>query len=274
MKKLTTAILILMLLTSLTIPTRASAAQYNFDSGDLPPAFGGATSIDTFVTPAPMDENVRRNKDNSALPPPYGIFSGFIPTDTSSPYHDNSPVYAGTSGSATVYTDNASSVNSSAYSGNSASVTIAELPSVFLPTTSVTTAQITEPLYYDNGTIGTLYIDKLSKSINVYEGESLENLKLGIGHFSYTSTWDGNVGIAGHNRGTAAYFSFVKDLKIGDTLTYSTRYGSRTYKIYSKEQVSEYDSSSLGWSADNIITMITCVENVPELRWCVQAIQI
>jgi sortase A len=149
-----------------------------------------------------------------------------------------------------------------------------ELPSAFLPTTSVTTAQITEPLYYDNGTIGTLYIDKLAKSINVYEGESLENLKLGIGHFSYTSTWDGNVGIAGHNRGTAAYFSFVKDLKIGDTLTYSTRYGSRTYKIYSKEQVSEYDSSSLGWSADNIITMITCVENVPELRWCVQAVQI
>jgi sortase A len=258
----------------LTIQTRANAAQYNFDSGDLPPLFGGATSVDTFVAPAPLDENVRRNKDNSVLPPPYGIFSGFIPTDASSPYHDNSPAYAGISGSAVLYTDNASSVNSSVNSGNSASVTIAELPSAFLPTTSVTTAQITELLYYDNGTIGTLYIDKLSKSINVYEGESLENLKLGIGHFSYTSTWDGNVGIAGHNRGTAAYFSFVKDLKIGDTLTYSTRYGSRTYKIYSKEQVSEYDSSSLAWSADNIITMITCVENVPELRWCVQAIQI
>ncbi len=161
-------------------------------------------------------------------------------------------------------------------SGVSTSIKDANLPDGMLPSTSVTTLSTSEtmntaPSKYNDGSIGSLYIPKLKKTIKVYEGETLENMKKGIGHFEMTSAWDGNCGFAGHNRGASAYFGFVKDLAIGDRITYTTQYGVRTYEIYSKEKVSETDYSSLGWTAENIITLITCVENVPELRWCVQA---
>jgi sortase A len=76
--------------------------------------------------------------------------------------------------------------------------------------------------------------------------------------------------MCGHNRGSWPYFAFVKDLKIGDKITYTTRYGTRTYQVFSKEQISEYDYSKLGWTADNILTLITCIANTPELRWAAQ----
>jgi LPXTG-site transpeptidase (sortase) family protein len=132
----------------------------------------------------------------------------------------------------------------------------------------------TAPSYYADGSIGTLYVPRANKNLKVYEGETLENMKKGIGHFASTSAWDGNVGFAGHNRGAAAYFSFVKDLAIGDTLIYATPYGSRTYEIYRKDVIAETDFSALYYSAANILTLITCVENVPEQRYCVQAQEI
>jgi Sortase (surface protein transpeptidase) len=85
-----------------------------------------------------------------------------------------------------------------------------------------------------------------------------------------TSVWDGNVALCGHNRGSNAYFDFVKDLKIGDTITYTTPYGSRVYEVFNREQISELDYAKLGWSASNMLTLITCVENTPELRWAAQ----
>jgi sortase A len=143
-----------------------------------------------------------------------------------------------------------------------------------LPSTSVydsASAVNTVPLYYDDGSIGTLYIQKQDRLIKIYEGESLENMKKGIGHFESTSAWDGNCGFAGHNRGAAPYFSFVKNLVEGDVITYTTLYGSRTYKVYSKVKIGETDYSGLAPSAENLISMITCVENEPAYRWLVRA---
>ena len=130
--------------------------------------------------------------------------------------------------------------------------------------------QLSMPLYYSDGSIGTIYVAKTGKTIKVYEGEQLDNLKKGAGHFAYTSTWDGNVALCGHNRGSWPYFSFVKDLQTGDRITYATQYGTRTYEVFSKEQISEYDYSKLGWTADNILTLITCIANTPELRYAAQ----
>ncbi len=66
----------------------AMAADYSFGTGgDTLDGFGTSTSTDATVTPDPMSTNTRRNKDAALLPPPYGVFSGDIPTDPSSPYH-------------------------------------------------------------------------------------------------------------------------------------------------------------------------------------------
>ena len=102
----------------------------------------------------------------------------------------------------------------------------------------------------------------------------MENMRKGIGHFESTSAWDGNVGFAGHNRGASGYFGFVKDLQTGDEITYTTRYGVRNYKIVSKIRIKDTDYTSLGWTDKNTITLITCVENEPSLRWSVQAEEI
>ena len=134
-----------------------------------------------------------------------------------------------------------------------------------------TVAINTEPLYYSDGSIGTLYVARTDKTIKVYEGEQLSNLSKGAGHFSGTSAWDGNVGLCGHNRGGSAYFSFIKDMQTGDKVTYTTRYGTRTYEVISKEYIDEYDYSELGWSAENLLTLITCLADVPSQRVCVIA---
>jgi sortase A len=255
MKKLIAAILTLAVCASFAVP--AMAADYAFGSGpDSGSTFGRSTSTDEPVPSDPMSENARRNKDAAYLPPPYFYGSGDIPTDPSSPYHDNTPSGAGSGyGGST--------------DGGSSAVSLPDAPGL-LPSTSVSAAQITEPRYYADGSIGTLYIASTGATITVWEGEDLSNLQKGAGHFAGTSAWDGNVSLCGHNRGSWPYFSFVKDMQIGDKVTYTTPYGSRTYEVYSKEQISETDYSKLGWSADNILTLITCIENTPELRWAAQ----
>ncbi|MDR2087743.1 MAG: hypothetical protein LBP73_00100, partial [Clostridiales Family XIII bacterium] len=185
MKKIITIITVCALCMALTAPAFA-AYNYAFGSGpDSGSMFGGATSTDEPVFSDPMTQNTRRNKDNSALPPPYFYGSGDIPTDTSSPYHDNLPkngfVPGGRQYPATGGED---------YAPGSGAVTT-------LPSTSQTAAAQTLPWYYEDGSIGAIYIERTKKTIIVYEGENLENLKIGAGHFASTSAWDGNVALCG-----------------------------------------------------------------------------
>jgi len=251
MKKTISIILACVCCIAMSMPTLAY--NYSFGTGaDTLAGFGNATSNDNPFSPDPMTENTRRNKDAALLPPPYFYGSGDIPTDASSLYHENPP----------------SDTMSSVISGISAITTLPDAPGFQASTSTI--AINTEPLYYANDSIGSLTIARTGKTITVYEGEQLDNLAKGAGHFSTTSAWDGNVALCGHNRGASAYFSFVKDMKIGDTATYITRYGTRTYEVISKTQIDEYDHTPLAWSAENLLTLITCVENQAELRWAVQ----
>ena len=129
-------------------------------------------------------------------------------------------------------------------------------------------------LYYSDDSIGTISIPKLDVTAKVYEEESLDNLKKGAGHFKSTSCWDGNVGFAAHNRGTVGFFGQIHTLVNGDKIVYTTKLGTRTYAVFSVEKISETDYSKLGRTDENIVTLITCVNDVPELRWCVQAKEI
>jgi sortase A len=252
-----------LMMTAMTIP--ALASDYRFESGnDTLSEFGKTTSYDEPTRPDPMSTNVRRNKDAAFIPPPYGVFSGDIPTNPSSPYHNNLPE----SGFVPVNQD-LPPIGNEDYAPGSSNVSTG-----FLPSTSQSAALNTMPWHYADGTIGTLYVERTGKTIKVYEGEDLGNLAKGAGHFASTSVWDGNVALAGHNRGNSAHFSFVKDMQMGDRLTYTTRYGTRTYEVYSKTQINEWDNLPLSWSAENILTLITCVADVPELRYCVIAREI
>ena len=57
----------------------------------------------------------------------------------------------------------------------------------------------------------------------------------------------------------------------GDTIKLTTQLGTRSYEVYSVSKIGVDDTSVLNDSTENIITLVTCVKNQPDYRWCVQA---
>ena len=125
-----------------------------------------------------------------------------------------------------------------------------------------------------DGSIGTLKIPSLNINMKVWEGETNASMAKGLGHYSSTSGLDGNVGICGHNRGAKYNIGSIRNLEIGDTITYSTVYGTRAYAVILVKTISDSDWSYLQATADNRITITTCLANQPSKRVCVQAVEV
>ena len=79
--------------------------------------------------------------------------------------------------------------------------------------------------------------------------------------------------MAGHNRGVTNHFGKIHTLDIGDTITLTTKLGTRSYEVISVAQVSETDRSGLAATSDNRVTLYTCVRDQRDLRWCIQAVE-
>lgn len=95
-----------------------------------------------------------------------------------------------------------------------------------------------------------------------------------VGHFEETSKTIGNIGLAGHNRGYKNnYFENLNKLKIGDEIKYKYNEFEGIYYVEKKETIKSTNWSYLDKSQNNRITLITCIENKPDLRLCIQAIQ-
>ncbi len=120
-----------------------------------------------------------------------------------------------------------------------------------------------------------LKIPKIQLKQTIEEGTSQAVLKKAIGHFSETPLWNGNVGLAAHNRngGEAGFFRDIKNLKIGDEIEYQKDGKSRKYYVIENLVISETDWSYLEPSKENRITLITCEEGFYEYRRCIQAIE-
>lgn len=118
-----------------------------------------------------------------------------------------------------------------------------------------------------------IYFPKTNENYNIYETVSNEVLNKGIGHFSETEKLKGNIALAGHNRGYKVNsFSHLKNIKEGEEIYYKYRKEIFKYIVSTKEKISEYDYSKVERTGD-FLTLITCVENEPELRLCVTAIR-
>ena len=138
---------------------------------------------------------------------------------------------------------------------------------------SVSYTDVNENLYYSGGYLGTLKIPAIDVNVKVYQGTDSNQLAKGAGHFKDTSIWDGNVALAGHNRGSHGIFGEIHTLEIGDTMTYTTKLGTRTYEVTSVKKVSETDNDDLAETAGNCLTLYTCVRDQREFRWCVRAVE-
>ena len=134
--------------------------------------------------------------------------------------------------------------------------------------------EVTPDLYAADGSIAVLKIPRLGVNVKVYEGTDSAQLAKGAGHFSDTSIWDGNVCVAGHNRGTNCYFGSIHTLNAGDKITLSTKLGTRTYSVTGVKKITETDSTDTEATLENCITLFTCVRNQADYRWCVRAVEV
>lgn len=120
-----------------------------------------------------------------------------------------------------------------------------------------------------------LEIPKIGLKACIDYGTTKEVMDKYIGHFNNTKFWNGNIGLAAHNRGYPVnYFGKLKELRIGDEIKYTTVFGTKIYKIVITTIITDTDWSYLEETKDNRITLITCVENKPEYRRCIQGIEI
>ena len=127
---------------------------------------------------------------------------------------------------------------------------------------------------FSDDIIGTIQIDKIGLEADVKEGSTSDILKEFVGHIEKTSLYDGNVGLAAHNRGnTYSYFARLNELENGDNIIYKTRYGNKNYVVIDKKVILETDWSMLKDTEDNRLTLITCIRNKANQRLCVQALE-
>ena len=120
--------------------------------------------------------------------------------------------------------------------------------------------------YNKGDRIGTLRIERLNRTIAIFEGSSMRNMDLGAGRFIETGLHSGNVAVIGHNRGSNGFFSFVRLLNEGDIIMLEISGISRTFKVSHEIIVHETNTDILSHFGDERLTMITCVEYRPRYR--------
>lgn len=119
-----------------------------------------------------------------------------------------------------------------------------------------------------------LEIPKIDLVADIAEGTSSEILNKYIGHFEETSKEEGNIALAAHNRGYPVnYFKDLKELEIGDEIYYTYNGSPNLYEVNNKKIIKDTEVEVLENTDEDILTLITCVENEPELRRCIQAIR-
>ena len=263
-KYLSTLLAVCMILTATCLP--AMAYEYTFDGADGG-TFGEPTSDHTIYVFVSDDTNIDRSKTAAVIPPYFGS-----PTS----YTLNAGEYL---------TPNLIEQNQQYDAAANTSTGVTVMPPSMLPATedpfTVTNAsgsygaagytEVTSDLYYSGGYLGTLSIPAIGLTVKVYQGTDSATLAKGAGHFIETSAWNGNIAVAGHNRGVNNHFGKIHTLNVGDTITYETKLGTRSYEVFAVSKIAVDDGTVLCDSAENIITLVTCVMDQPQYRWCVQA---
>lgn len=190
----------------------------------------------------------------------YGLAQDFLESSLNNPNLDSSTQY-GLSGSSGGYPE---LDYGSAILPGGGSIEIEYQP-------TVTIAQLLQP----DGSIGTVSIARVGLYAKVYEGATTSSMSKGAGHYAGSGCWSGNIALFGHNRGGGVdHFAELKDVRVGDIVTYKTNQGTKTYKVKVVSNISSTDYSYLNEMGDNRITLITCIKNQPSLRLCVQAVEI
>ena len=248
MKRISLLLAVCCVLTALSMS--AYALDYTINAPDVG-LFGTPTSDETIYVSTGETANMDRSKNAALIPPPFGSPTSNLPSSGAQLTPNLVQGTGADSGSVNVVPPS--------ISGGSP---------IYQPTAYTA---VSSDLYYAAGHLGTLKILEIDLNVKVYQGTDDTALKKGAGHFPATSIWDGNVAIAGHNRGVNNHFGKLHTLSIGDEISFTTKLGKHSYSVYSVAKIAVDDVNVLSDSSENIITLITCVMKQPNYRWCVQA---
>ena len=114
-------------------------------------------------------------------------------------------------------------------------------------------------------------IPSINLKAPIEETTQMEVLNKSIGHFEDTPKENGNIGLAAHNRGYEKnYFENLKNVKKGEEIIYKYSDFEKIYIVDTIEKIRATNWNYLENTKDNKITLITCVENEPDIRLCVQ----
>lgn len=116
-------------------------------------------------------------------------------------------------------------------------------------------------------------IPKINLKAEIKDGIDEKTLNNYVAHFEESSYINGNVCLAAHNRGYKVnYFKNLKQLNQGDEIIYEFKNIKRTYIVAESKIIKDTDVEVIQNTKENIITLITCVENQPEKRRCIKGV--
>lgn len=259
-KRIMTLFLTLSLAASMAVS--ASAADYTFKTDPNPTYYGSTNYVDLYDAQYNYGGSNQIDYDVPVIR--YGLSQQFLESSLNNPYLGSGIQYGLTAsggGSTTTYPESDYS-DSSIISGGSL------IDVIYRP--SYTVADLTR----SDGSIGTVSISRVGLNAKVYEGATDTSMSKGAGHYTGSGLVDGNIGLFGHNRGSNAYFAQLKNVKLGDIVTYQTSVGTKTYEVCFVGTIASTDFSYLNEMGENRITMITCIADQPSLRLCIQAKEI
>jgi len=97
---------------------------------------------------------------------------------------------------------------------------------------------------------GRLEIPRLNMSVMVMEGDQDETLRLGAGHIPGTP-----LAIAGHRD---SFFRALKDIKLYDTIRFTSPEGTTEYRVISTKIVGPKDTFVLDNKSGDTLQLVTC----------------
>lgn len=237
----------------------ANAADYTFKTGQDTDYYKSTNYVDRYDAEYNYGRINQIDYDIPAIK--YGLSQEFLESSLNNPFLGGGIRWGITGGGSTAVYPGSNSSGSVSSPGGTIDV-------IYTP--HLTLADMIR----SDGSIGTVSISRVGLKANVYEGATDSSMSKGAGHYSGTGLYTGNIGLFGHNRGSNAYFAKLKNVKIGDKVTYKTNQGTKTYEVQFVGTIASTDFSYLNEMGDNRITMITCIANQPSLRLCVQAVEI
>lgn len=263
--------------------TPALALEYSL-SGAAEAVFGTPTSDEIIYVGAKETANIDRSKNSAQIPPGFGTPTSYLPgsgeyltpdlaanSSTVKAINPSTGAAVSVSNVGMFGTGGGSNVSTPTVANSNITVSYTDNRN-YTNYTGYTV--VDSSLYYSGGYLGRLKIPAIDVDTKLYQGTDSRTLAKGAGHFTNTSIWDGNVGIAAHNRGVNNLFGNLHKLVVGDKITLTTKLGTRNYAVISVEKISDTDNSLLSATTENCLTLFTCVRNESSYRWAVRAVEI